>query len=114
MALPELVKLTVEKKLSEYCRKKVPPHVADQLKVGFRFRGNSVTLFEARPQFSDPRQWVEIPIAQCRFDPETAQWSLYCADRNSRWHRYVDLAPSKNFEKLLQVIDNDPTGIFWG
>jgi hypothetical protein len=73
MALPELVKLAVEKKFSEYCRKKVPPYVADRLKVGFRFRGNNVTLFEARPLFDNPSQWVDIVVARFRFDSESRE-----------------------------------------
>ena len=114
MALPELVKLSVEKKLSEYCRKKVHPHVADRLRIGFRFRGNIVTLFESRPYFDDSSKWVDIVVAQFRFDPKTAMWTLYWPDRNSRWHYYVDLDPSSTFEKLLKEVDEDPTRIFWG
>ena len=114
MALPELVRLAVEKKLSEYCRRKVPSHVADQLRIGFRLRGNSVTLFESRPFYADPSRWIDVVVAQFRYDSETATWTLYWPDRNSRWHYYVDLDPSRNFEKLLVEVDDDPSGIFWG
>lgn len=114
MALPEFVRLAVEKKLSEYCRKKVPPHVSDRLRIGFRFRGNNVTLFESRPIFDHKNKWIHVVVAQFRFDPETAHWTLYWADRNSRWHYYIDLDPSRNFEKLLKEVNDDHTGIFWG
>jgi hypothetical protein len=114
MALPELLRLSVEKKLADYCRNKVPLHLAEEIRIGYRFRGKSVTLFEARPQFIDPSQWSEIDVAQFRYDPVTALWSLYCADRNSRWHFYSELNPANNFEKLLKEVDEDPTEIFWG
>lgn len=114
MALPELVRMSVEKKLSAYCLKRAPVHVFDRFKVGFRFRGNNVTLFESRPYFDDPNQWTENVVAQFRFDPGTAFWTLYYPDRNSRWLCYNDFAPSRKIEKLLQEVDNDPTGIFWG
>ena len=114
MALPELVRLSVEKKLSKYCSKKVPHHVADRLRIGFRFRGNNVTLFESRPIFNNKNKWIDVVVAQFRFDSETAQWTLYWADRNSRWHCYIDLDPSRNFEKLLKEVNDDRTGIFWG
>jgi hypothetical protein len=48
-----------------------------------------------------------------RFDPETNLWSLYWADRNSRWHRYDDLDPGP-VDELLREIAEDPTCIFWG
>lgn len=114
MGLPNLVKLLVEKRLSAYCAKKVPPRFSDKLKIGFRFRGNNVTLFESRPFYADPQQWVEIVVAQFRFDESTSLWTLYWPDRNSRWNYYVDLDPSRKFEKLLKEVDDDPTGIFWG
>jgi hypothetical protein len=114
MALPQLVMLAVEKKLSDYCRKKVPPHVSDKLRISFRIRGNNVTLLESRPFYADPNHWTEMVVAQFRFDPETADWTLYWPDRNSRWHRYIDLDPCKKLEMLLKEVDDDPTGIFWG
>src|SRR5512139_3238935 len=112
MALPELVRLSVEKKLSEYCRRKVSPHVSERLRLGFRFRGNTVTLFESRPIFDNKNKWIDVVFAQFRFDSETAYWTLYWADRNSRWHNYIDLDPSRNFEKLLKEVNDDHTGIF--
>ena len=41
-------------------------------------------------------------------------WTLYCTDRNSRWHLYWEYKPAKNLDELLEEIDEDPTGIFWG
>ncbi|WP_442881006.1 hypothetical protein [Aromatoleum sp.] len=29
-----------------------------------------------------PDQWVSVPIAQCRFDPDSTEWPLYCCNRN--------------------------------
>jgi len=41
-------------------------------------------------------------------------WRLYWADRNSRWHEYVEAGPTYELEDLLREVDEDPTGIFWG
>ena len=114
MALPQFIRAMVESKLGSYCEKKIPPHALDTVRLGFRFRGNSVTLFEERTAFMNPDTRVDIAVAQFRFDPRTSMWTLYCADRNSKWNDYFDLMPSKNFEDLLLEVDKDPTGIFWG
>jgi hypothetical protein len=42
------------------------------------------------------------------------QWTLYCMDRNSRWHLYDLIEPSADFDDMLIALDRDPTGIFWG
>jgi hypothetical protein len=114
MPLPEFTRKLVETKLTKYCEQKVPPHVRDQIRFGFKIRGSHVTLFTERPRFDQPSEWVDSVVAQFRFNPRDKKWSLYCADRNSRWHLYTLLAPSADFDELLKEVDRDPTGIFYG
>jgi len=115
MPLPVLVKTLIEKKIGEYCKKKIPAHILDKVNLSYRIRGNSVTILENRvPLFPDMKEWTSMPVAQIRYDNETGEWTLYCADRNSRWNDYIDLLPTKNIDKILNEIDKDPTGIFLG
>lgn len=114
MPLSPLVKQLVEKKLAAYCQRKIPADLHDEIRIDFKFRGNTVTLFENRPAFGLPEKWVNIPVAQFRYDPDDHLWTLCCADRNSRWHPDVEIDPVKDFDLLLQEIDRDPTGIYWG
>jgi len=114
MALPELTKQRVEKVLGEYCAKKVPAELSGQVRMGYRIRGNNVTLYEEKPHFLKPDTWVDIVVAQFRYDAKEKDWTLYCADRNSRWHEYFDLEPDHDFKVLLKEVDEDPTGIFFG
>ncbi len=53
-------------------------------------------------------------IAQLRCDAGTQMWSLWWADRNDRWDRFRDLEATSEVDELLEEIDEDPTGIFWG
>ena len=114
MSLPELIKRQVEQVLRPYCQSRVPPRVRDQVRIDFKFRGNSVTLFEERRAFGRPETWVDIVVAQFRYDEKNRKWALYCADRNAKWHVYSEIEPSPDFESLLREVDKDPTGIFWG
>lgn len=114
MPLPAIEKKLVEQTLSQYCEKKIPPHVRDKVRLCYRFRGNSVTLFEMRPVFDNPDKWVDICVAQFRYDDRTKLWTLYCADRNSRWHLYDEIDPAKSLQTLLDEVEEDPTAIFWG
>ena len=114
MSLPEEIKRQVEQVLHPYCQARVPEYARGQVRVDFKFRGNSVTLFEERPAFGRPETWVEIVIAQFRYDRDNGEWTLYCANRNSKWLRFTEVDPNSDFESLLQDVDEDPTGIFWG
>lgn len=79
-------------------------------------RGATITIYDARPPW-DPAMgpdWAQVTVAQFRFDASHGLWSLYWADRNSRWHLYEDVEPSSNIVDLLEEVDEDPTGIFFG
>lgn len=114
MALSELTRKQIDRILTKYCSERLPVYLHDQLRLGFKFRGNSVTLYEERPGFGKPEIWVEIVVAQFRFNPGTKKWVLYYPDRNSKWHEYEMIEPSRNFETLLKEVHEDPTCIFWG
>lgn len=115
MPLPVLVKALIEKKVGEYCKTKVPPHILNELNVSYNIRGNSVTIFENRaPWRPDMKEWTSMPVAQMRYDSKTGEWTLYCADRNDKWHKYMGIEPTKNIDEILVEINKDPTGIFWG
>ena len=114
MALPPLVRQLVEAKLDKYCEQKIPPRVRDKIKLTYKFRGNSVTLVETRPYYLDETVWTESVVAQFRYDLGDKTWTLYCADRNSRWHLYDFVEPTRELDAILTAIDNDKTGIFWG
>jgi hypothetical protein len=114
MPLSELTKKQVEKKLGSFCKEKARANLNGELHLDFTFRGNTVTLFERHTAFRKPETWVESVIAQFRFNPLTKEWTLYWADRNSKWHLYDKVGPTTNFEALLAKVDKDPAGIFRG
>jgi len=118
MAIPMSVKDEIEANLKIYCDD-IPEHVKDKLRFDFKIRGNSVTIIESRPAFQKPDIWTHMPIAQFRYNPYTTKWTLFAPDRNSKWHDYncwkTDWDSSKgDFNSLLEEVEKDPTGIFWG
>ena len=118
MSIPKSALNEIEGKLKNFCDD-IPEHVKDKLRYDFKTRGNSVTLIERRPYFQNPDIWTHLPIAQFRYNPDTRSWKLFAADRNSKWHDYShwnvnwDDSPG-DFDRLLEEVEADPTGIFWG
>ena len=84
------------------------------MRIESEIKGNTVTIFEARPYFRDPKTWTRTPVARLRFSSGTKLWTLFCADRNGKWHRYQGTEPTPDVAKLVGEILRDPTGIFWG
>ena len=116
MALPELTQKLVETQLGEYCNKKVPAHVRDQVRLTFSFMGNTVTLFEERPVYNQLDKRTKIPIAQFRLNVVDHLWRLYCANpkRHEGWVMYSQAEPCREFEPLLNALEQDVAGVFWG
>jgi frataxin-like iron-binding protein CyaY len=114
MPLSEFTIKLIETKLTEYCERRIPIDIRDQVNLTFKIIRDKVTLIETRPYFRNPSIWTESPVAQFRFDNENNKWTLYCMDRNSRWHLYDLIKPSADFDDMLKALDDDRTGIFWG
>jgi Protein of unknown function (DUF3024) len=113
MALLPLVRQLVEAKLNNYCNRKVLVDVRDQPRLGYKFRGNSVTLVESRSVSKDSEEWEESVIAQFRYEAERKSWTLYYPNSNERWRPYSQCVPSTNLNDLLKEVDEDPISIFW-
>jgi hypothetical protein len=58
--------------------------------------------------------WLDMNIAQFRYNESEGTWTLYYSDRNEKWHIYMDIDSSNDLSDLLQEVDDDPTGIFFG
>jgi hypothetical protein len=114
MPLSEFTVKLIETKLTDYCERRIPLDLHGQIKLIFKIGRDKVTLFETRPYSQDPSIRMENPVAQFRFSDGTREWTLFCADRNARWHLYDLIEPSADFDDLLKALNEDRTGIFWG
>lgn len=110
MPLPEIEQYRVDKLFKSFCEKRVPPHSRDQVRMSYKVTGSKVILIESRPHFQDLSIWIEMPIAQFEYSAATKAWSLYAYDRNDKRKPYS----KGSLEQLIQDVDQDLTGIFWG
>jgi hypothetical protein len=114
MALSEFEKQRVERIFSAYCNSKVPHHVSDRFRVEFEIRGQEIKLFESRPDAMDKNRWVSHKVARFKKDSGSNQWHLYYADRNGRWRLFEPFPSETDIEKLLDEVEKDSSGSFWG
>ncbi|MCE5172655.1 DUF3024 domain-containing protein [Paenibacillus profundus] len=109
--MDEFTKAKVKKIMDDYIKDKIPKHLQNQIKMNYKIRGNNVTIIEERPAFRS-EQWVQHDIAQLRKDQEV--WKVYWKDSKNKWQYVEEIEPNKNFEKQLEIIEQDNTGVFWG
>ncbi|MGH3932591.1 MAG: DUF3024 domain-containing protein [Pseudonocardiaceae bacterium] len=103
-------------RVQRWCDQRVPAHARDQVRVECDIAPGHLTIMECQPLWRDEPgpEWTRFPIARLRYTKANKTWSLYWRDRNLRFHRYDQLAPSSMINQLLTEIDRDPTAIFWG
>lgn len=114
MELSEFEIRRIEKLFRGFCEKRVPAHLRDRIRVEFRIRGDEVELFESRPLYNDPQTWVSTRVARFKKSTGSGNWVLYWADRDAQWKRYLPCEPRRDIEALLQAVEQDAIGTFWG
>jgi hypothetical protein len=100
-----------------FCESRVPTEYQDETRIECDRRGNSITIVERRPPWKPElvgSEWSSLKVAQLRYEPKTARWSLCYRDRNERWWLYDGIGSTTSVDPLLAEVDADPTGIFWG
>jgi len=102
--------------IRRWCASQVPASQRDSVRISYSERAGRVTLSQRRaPTYPElATGWSTAPIAQLRYDPATERWSLLWPDSGGRWHRYPTEAKATTPQPLLDIVDADPTGIFWG
>jgi len=102
--------------IRNYCEQRVAPDASDQVRLEAGLSRGAVTIVERRPPWREDAgpEWASNPIARLRYTTKSEAWTLYWCDSNARWHRYESLKPSADVRALLDEVDRDPTGIFWG
>ena len=114
MALSDIERARISKRLNAYCDERIPMHVRNKLRLGYRITGHDVFLFEERPAFRPSHKWRELPVAKFTYVRTRNVWRLFCQHRDLRWHTYQRLPTAAEFDILLREVDADPTQIFWG
>ncbi|MGH9367177.1 MAG: DUF3024 domain-containing protein [Thermoanaerobaculia bacterium] len=115
MRLPDTLRESVRRTLERYCEKKrVPPHVRDEVRLVVEIEGPRATIYEERAPWNGRGDWTRGGVARFRYLAKERLWTLYWRDRNGRWHFYEHARPAPTIDRLLAEVDRDPTGIFWG
>jgi len=115
MAFSELELKRCEKIMAQYLERRRPPaHLRDQLDLSCRITGQSVELFEIRPDWQDRTIKRESPVAKATYVQTKKLWKIFWMRQDLKWHGYQPKPEVKNLETFLNVVDGDKHGCFFG
>lgn len=114
MPFTEIELKYIKNTVGKMCKQRSPAHLHDQLRTVFEVKGYDVTVYEERPGWDNPQQWSSLPVAKLKYTRKDNVWKLYWMRRDMKWHLYEMPRGTKNLEPLLEEVDNDPHGAFFG
>lgn len=115
MEFSEFEQRRIEKLVDTFLEKRrPPPDLRKQLDLGFRLEGQSLELFEIRPVWNDPSQYMESPVAKATFVQARGVWRVFWHRADLKWHGYPPCPEVPSVEEFLSLVDRDENHCFWG
>lgn len=115
MAISEFQIKKCEKEIEAFMKVRRPPgHIRNELDLGYRITDQSVELFEIRPQWRDPSQKIETPVAKATFVKAQGCWKVFWQRADLKWHGYEPAPKVESLTEFLNIVAEDKHACFFG
>ena len=115
MALSEFEIKKCEKAIAEFMKKRRPPaYIRKDLDIGYRIKGQRVEIFEIRPEWRNPENITEVPVAKSTYVKTQGTWKVFWQRQDLKWHRYDPDPEVASVEEFLAIVDRDENACFFG
>lgn len=115
MAFSEFEQKRYEKIIGSYIEARRPePSIRKELDLSYRVSNQSIEIFEVRPDWQEPSEIIEIPVAKTTYVKKTGIWKIFWMRADLKWHGYEPNMSVKTLDDFIKVIDKDEFGCFWG
>lgn len=105
-----------ESTIKKYIESKRPEDkdIRAQLDFGYSYDGSVAIFYEIRPVWNDPGKIQHLDFAKIKFIKSKQEWRLYWKRASGKWELYDPFPVSTHLSKLIEVIDKDKHGCFYG
>ena len=116
MSLAEIEETRVRKAMDAFMQQRLPPpHIRSKLDLGFRITGQSVEIFEIRPQWrGPPGEKQESPVAKATYVRSRGVWRVLWQRRDLKWHSYEPKPEVRSVEEFASLVSEDAHACFFG
>ncbi|MBA2746512.1 MAG: DUF3024 domain-containing protein [Flavisolibacter sp.] len=90
------------------------PEIRHQLDIGWRHDGQSVYLYEIRPQWNDETIIRHYDYAKATWVEKRKLWKIFWLRASLKWEAYEPLLTVGNLQRFLIEVEKDPLGAFKG
>lgn len=102
--------------IHEYIESKKPKNleIRKMLNYSYSYEAKIFELFAIRPAWSNPIEIQHYPFAKIKFMKTTQLWNLYWKRASGKWELYKPYPTSTKLKKIIEIIDEDKLGCFYG
>lgn len=101
--------------LFEYLEKIRPPEdIRSKLDIGYDYDGRAIEFYEIRPNWINPSIIQHLPFAKIRYVKSKNIWNLYWKRASGKWESYQPFPHASKLQSLLDCIEKDEYGCFYG
>jgi hypothetical protein len=115
MAFTDFERAINQKALSWFIERRRPPEkIRPKLDIGYEVDGQTVDIFEIRPDWKDKSKVRHTPVARIRFVRTEEVWHLYWMRGNLKWYAYDPDHLHSTLQSALKTVDADALCCFFG
>lgn len=102
--------------MNDFNEKRRPPlEIREKLDISYRIENQSVIIYEIREDYIEgTNDKILSDIAKTTYIKSSNKWKLFWMRADLKWHGYQENLLSDDLKTVLDVIDNDKYGCFWG
>jgi hypothetical protein len=115
VSLSEFERKRCETLVAQFIERRRPPlHIRAKLDLAFRTQGQSVDIFEVRPQWNDKSKILEHPVAKATYNKNNRNWKVFWQRADLKWHSYKPSPEVDSIEDFLALVEEDKHACFFG
>jgi len=115
MATDSLHTLNIIEVMEPFMARRRPPEdIRHELDLGYRIEGQSVLLYEIRPQWNKPEVIRHYDFAKVTYVKKDELWKVYWMRASGRWELYAPKPLVGSLKAWVKLVDEDKLGCFWG
>jgi hypothetical protein len=114
MAFSEIDRQRIKNEVGGLCSQRTPTHLKDKLRFEYEIEKQNVLIYEVRPVWNNPKEHTKLPFAKLTYVNSRKIWKLYWKRASGKWVGYEPKDSDKDLGVLVQEINKDPYGCFFG
>lgn len=114
MPLNDIILQKIKNEVGKLCTRRTPEGLKDKLRFEYEIEKQKVIIYEIRPAFLDPKEYIKMPMAKLTYVSNKNTWKLYWKRASGKWMRYEPRESKVSLKGLVQDIDEDIYGCFFG